>query len=1173
MPILIDDIKLLKSAVMADTPDGGGAMTGVAVIDGQSNNLFPDTSEVDRAIGRINIRKVFGVAHTTDTDTLLGAHSIITAAPADPLVHCVLMACPEWGSERSQMRETIERYLVKGPRLPQRLNGTHYRGSLQLSFYSFVPTKFPEGGDAIVLLNPNGDEQYLRILRTAVSTQQIAVIENNATIVLQVEVALCDIGQELIFDFAGPPTQRTIDASQFAQSFATTPAAGAKFYGIKPLGAAAALGDYSVLLSGGIYTPLVPAATIESPIIDTYPLTQRQTLSRTAQSSVSLASVNGLLGPGTILTLPTAIEPGSLALLHGTTPFADDASGVLKQGSTVVGAVDYLGSTITLALSAPSYGQNTVAVTYKPATRASAATHSDALTITTANQGRSFTFAFEPPPAPATFGLSYLAQGRWYELQDDGNGKLAGADSTYGIGTVNYATGSVGFTLGAIPDVGGAIIFQWGDASVAKPLSITGTPPPTRLAAIFDTLPLQLGSASLQLLWQRGSVSYSAVADASGVLSGDATGNLGTIYRAVAGAGTALNRLTFSPAVFPDGPITANWSNNALVRYDITNNGGGSYTLGAPPQPRSVSLTVLTLAQSGLEFAASIDVVDNGLGVLMSGDQAVGTLNYTTGAVMLAASLALRATEFVVETYAAAGSPQSYSRRVVRNAHTVFLANASVASIGFKTAASGTPQTATLTTANWQLELPVPKGLTLPTSGPLFSLGGEVYTAQAGVLKKGWSVLTGQPLAANAGAVATSGLVTVTALPSNGQNTLVCVNAPINATEGLLVGQGVFRVTTAPIKTGIFQLQAGALVGLANDAGVISGGGFAGTVDYQRGIVRWRRAGAVQQTSYTLGQWTSFSLVPAEALSYNAVFLQYLPLDQALLGLNTARLPLDGRVPIYRPGDLVVLHNTQSLVLPNPLVKGTAYTLGRQRVANVLVKTATGQKVDAALYATALNAGNITFPIASNLTGLAQPFTVEHRIEDMLVTTEADISGRIKFKSAITHSFPSTTSFASGVLVATSAQGGGDVFGRVSKVFDQASWTGAWSDELIGNDTLASYNHIDFPITTTNRGAVKERWALIFTSNTAFRIVGQKYGQVGIGNTNTPTAPNNTATNTPFFTVPEFGWGGGWVAGNVLRLNTDACGTAIGVVRTVLQGPDTLQSDQFTLAFRGDVNA
>lgn len=1178
MPIQSEDIKLLKSAVMADTPDGGGAMTGLVVVDGQSNNLFADTSEVDRAIGRVNIRKIFGVAHTSDTDTLLGAHTIITDAPNDPLVHCVLMAAPEWGATRDQFREAIERYLVKGPRLPARLNGTHYKGSLQLSLYSFVPTTFPAGGDAIVLMNAaTGDEQYVRILRTAVATQAIAVVENGNTLILQAQVATCDIGQELAFDFIGPPAERVVNVTQFTQLFTTSVAAGAKFYGIKPLGAAAAPGDYSVLLDGGIYTPLVPAATIESPIIDVYPLTQRQALARTAQASITLPSVSGAWGPSAVLTLPTAIEPGSLSVTHGGTAFTDDATGGLKQGTTVVGSVDYKGKTVALAASAPNYGTAVNIVTYKPATTTGAGTHSDSLDITTANQGRSFTYAFEPPPAPGTFAVSYLAQGRWYELLDDGNGKLAGADTSYGVGTINYTTGSIGFTLGAIPDVGGALIFQWGDAAVAKALTADAGPLPTRLATMFDNLPGGINFATLELIWQRGATTYTATANASGVLSGDATGTIQGHYDQTR-TPAYFSRLTFNPGVFPDGIITAAWSNNATSRSDITPNGGGSYTLGAPPVPKSLSLQVLTQPQQGFEYSSVLSVVDDGNGNLISTTLgavgvAIGSVNYTTGAVTLASSVSMKVTELVVQNFSSAGNNTLfYEARVTRNAHVVVLGNTGVAAIGYKAQGSVASETRDLTPATWQAKLPVLTGLLLRTDGVVLRVGDAAYHSAAGVLKKGWNGFTAQPTTAAAGVVTSDGLITFTALPDNGQNVLTLVNAALNAADGLTVGQGVFRVMSAPIKTGVFQIQAGPLVGIGNGPGQISGGGWYGSVDYTRGVVKWRRTpgGAAD---FTFDQWAALDPIQADQLSYNAVFLQYLPLDQALLGLNTARLPLDGRVPIYRSGDLVVVHNSQSLQLPNPLTKGTAYDLGRQRLASVRVKTATGQTVDGALYTLALDAGTITFPVASDLTGLTQPFTAEHRIEDMLVTTEADISGRIKFKSALTHTFPAATSFASGVLVATSDQGGGDVFGRVSNVFDQTTWTGVWSDTLIGSDTLASYNTIDFPITTTNRGAVKERWALIFTSATAFRIVGEKYGQVGIGSINTPTAPNNTATATPFFTVTEFGWGGGWSAGNVLRLNTDACGTAIGVVRTVLQGPDTLQSDQFTLAFRGDVNA
>ena len=75
-------------------------------------------------------------------------------------------------------------------------------------------------------------------------------------------------------------------------------------------------------------------------------------------------------------------------------------------------------------------------------------------------------------------------------------------------------------------------------------------------------------------------------------------------------------------------------------------------------------------------------------------------------------------------------------------------------------------------------------------------------------------------------------------------------------------------------------------------------------VDYQRGIVTWDRS-AAYAASPTYGAWIGGFPISADALSYNAVFLQYLPLDKALLGLDTVRLPLDGQVSIFRAGDLV----------------------------------------------------------------------------------------------------------------------------------------------------------------------------------------------------------------------------------------------------------------------------
>jgi hypothetical protein len=86
-------------------------------------------------------------------------------------------------------------------------------------------------------------------------------------------------------------------------------------------------------------------------------------------------------------------------------------------------------------------------------------------------------------------------------------------------------------------------------------------------------------------------------------------------------------------------------------------------------------------------------------------------------------------------------------------------------------------------------------------------------------------------------------------------------------------------------------------------------------------------------------------------------------------------------------------------------------------------------------------------------------------------------------------------------------------------------------------------------------------------------VIGEKVGQIAVGDINAICAPNNPATQAAYFSVDPLAWGLGWAAGNVIRFNTYACGTPIWIARTVLQGTPTLQSDSFTLAWRGDVNA
>ena len=213
-------------------------------------------------------------------------------------------------------------------------------------------------------------------------------------------------------------------------------------------------------------------------------------------------------------------------------------------------------------------------------------------------------------------------------------------------------------------------------------------------------------------------------------------------------------------------------------------------------------------------------------------------------------------------------------------------------------------------------------------------------------------------------------------------------------------------------------------------------------------------------------------------------------------------------------------------------------------------------------YTVDLEAGTLTF---TDVSGYAQPVTIEHRIEDMAQVSDVQISGRLTFTRQITHDYP-VGSYISSALVA------GDLRAYVSRLFDQATWNGTFADALSGSAATATYNDVLAPIAVSNAGAITERWAIQFTNTTAFNVIGEHVGVIATGTTSSETAPINPATGKPYFTIAAIGWGSGWAAGNVLRFNTIGALFPVWVVRTIQQGPETVTNDSFTLLIRGDVD-
>lgn len=466
-------------------------------------------------------------------------------------------------------------------------------------------------------------------------------------------------------------------------------------------------------------------------------------------------------------------------------------------------------------------------------------------------------------------------------------------------------------------------------------------------------------------------------------------------------------------------------------------------------------------------------------------------------------------------------------------------------------------------------------------AGVSFSAGGKRYVSKvSGDLQVDLSPVTG--IGTSVGLLTPGqGEVALTSWPAGMAPAISdwrgVASAPVNGAGTPFNTYGVtFRIATAPIKTGSFSLlgtmQDGTTFNYTADSdGIIDEPLIKGRINYAKGVVKivgvspTAPAGVAKQDVSFLGipgvTTEYINLIRQETLRYNAVAFTYLPLDADLLGIDPVRLPSDGRVPIFRPGELAVVGHTAT-TSPAAASNGGTVNCGRVRLSRVRVLGADGH-VQLTGYTEDLEAGTVTW---TDVTGFHQPMRVEHRIEDMGLIRDAQIDGTVTFTRPLTHVFPEG-SYLSSCLRA------GDLKARVSLMFDQATWDNTtFSDILIGSASPGTYNNTSFPPVVINSGAITERWAFKFTSANNVDVIGEHVGNIGNFPIASVIAPINPVTGKPYFTLAAAGWGSGWSVGNTVRMNTVGAMFPVWMVRTVQQGPEAAADYSFLTIVRGDVD-
>jgi len=640
MAITDQDLKLMQSEILSDTDDAGGRITGNEVVDGVSNNLFPDVSELDRTIGRVALRKAFLSVETTNRDVFFGANMIVDLPPQDPNVSVSLFTTNSWSDQRSNASNRIESYLSQGPKFDGYLWGQHIAGQKALLLLQRTNRPLPAVGEVLVLVkNPTTipETQYLRI--TAISFEDFDFTVG--TVNFTRRVLTLEVSDALLFDVMGgvPHFDDNQGEGNGSRVFKSLVADAAKYYSIQPLQLAANLGDFTIK-AASIFTQLVPSAQAEVAIADAKPHGDGSVAIPAADGSVNF-STSAAFTTTNQLFVGQSVFNGSLTVTVGATVITDAGDGTLQIDGVQVGLIDYDNGILTLLQGSHN---GTKDISFMPAARPQLTLHSMDNPVTLENRSSTFSLILDPVPAPGALVIHFMAQGRWNVLRDTGAGVIRGDEAEIGAGSVNYTTGSVVLTVGALPDVGSSVILIWGIPTQERAWA-TETLKAETVIELTPPTDKKIQPGSITISWNDGAAK--SATDAAGTLTGDATGTVDY----------ANNRIVFIPNSLPAPATVLTVAYNHGTRIEDTfaapaRDGNGKLNVTASQGaivPGSVRLSwnveydMTPIGVTDIEVLAKMNIpnntggiltaIDDGLGNIKLGSTTIGTINYATGAV------------------------------------------------------------------------------------------------------------------------------------------------------------------------------------------------------------------------------------------------------------------------------------------------------------------------------------------------------------------------------------------------------------------------------------------------------------------------------------------------------------------------------------------------------------
>lgn len=337
----------------------------------------------------------------------------------------------------------------------------------------------------------------------------------------------------------------------------------------------------------------------------------------------------------------------------------------------------------------------------------------------------------------------------------------------------------------------------------------------------------------------------------------------------------------------------------------------------------------------------------------------------------------------------------------------------------------------------------------------------------------------------------------------------------------------------------------------------VAGATLSASSDLSGAITGTNVTGTVSETGYV--DLTFAEGVKPESISYdyNEVTVTTVPSPED--GFDTSKLPGGGLVRIF--------HSFNTLAIQNRS-RTTAATLANAQVVNVLADADFIDIVDttgASLYsATDANysydkaTGSIT--VNAGISAFTGPFIIT-AIQSELGLINAIDGNKLSLLTPLTRAYPAGSAVSSVQVL-------GDFQAQTKDERTLAAWQNNFAD--FGAGASSAINTTQYPIELTNIGAIAQRWAIVFTSTTAYNVIGELVGNIYSGDTLNDCSPINSFAGAPYFILRKEAFGAGLNPGEAFLFETLAASKPIMVARSVSPGHSEIKRDNSTLSFRGN---